>query len=132
MEELLNSIKKHEGFRGYCYEDSLGIPTIAYGIKLPLTKEEGELLLKNRLNKMIQELETKRPSIKNFPEPIREVLYEMAYQMGVEGLLKFKKMLKALEEQDYKKASLEGLDSRWAKQTPNRAKKLMEKIRNFA
>jgi len=131
MEELINSIKRHEGFRGYCYEDSLGIPTIAYGIKLPLTKEEGELLLSHRLNKMVNDLETKRPSIKNFPEPIREVLYEMEYQMCVEDLLKFKKRLKAVEEQDDKKASLEGLDSRWAKQTPNRAKALMDKIKNL-
>ena len=131
MKELVNSIKKHEGFRGYPYKDSLGIPTIGYGTKLPIDKEEAEWILNHRLNKMINDLETRKPFIKNLPEPIREVLYEMAYQLGVGGLLKFKKMLKALEEGDYKKASLEGLNSKWHRQTPNRAEELMKRLENF-
>ena len=132
MEELLKSIEENEGFRGFQYNDTLGYPTIGFGTKLPLSKEEAELILKFRLEKMINLLEKTKPEVKDFPQSIKEVLYEMAYQMGVNGLLKFKKMFKALEEQDYKKASLEGLDSRWAEQTPNRAKKLMKRVADYS
>ena len=48
----------------------------------------------------------------------------MIFQMGFTGVSKFKNMIKALQNHDYKQASIEMLDSRWAKQTPNRAKEL--------
>ena len=56
----------------------------------------------------------------------KEVLCEMIYQMGFSGVSKFKNMIKALQNRDYKLASIEMLDSRWAKQTPNRAKELSD------
>jgi lysozyme len=40
-------------------------------------------------------------------------------------------MLKALQDEDYKQASVEMLDSRWAKQTPNRAKRMAERMANI-
>ena len=48
----------------------------------------------------------------------------MAYQMGVPGLLRFKKMLSALEAGDWKTAEKEALDSLWARQTPRRAREV--------
>ncbi len=55
-----------------------------------------------------------------------EVLVEMAYQIGAGGLFKFKKMWAALAVGAYSGAAHEMLDSRWAKQTPKRAKELAE------
>ena len=46
--------------------------------------------------------------------------------MGFSGVSKFKNMIKALQNRTYKLASIEMLDSRWAKQTPNRAKELSD------
>ena len=51
-----------------------------------------------------------------------EILIEMVFQLGKNGVSKFKNMWKALAEKNYIGASYEMLDSRWAKQTPNRAK----------
>ena len=48
----------------------------------------------------------------------------MVFQLGVGGVSKFKKMWKALKQNDYQTASEEMLDSRWAKQTPKRAEEL--------
>jgi lysozyme len=59
----------------------------------------------------------------------RAVLISMAYQMGVHGLLKFKKMLSAILHENWREAAKEGLDSRWAKQTPSRANRHMEVMR---
>ena len=58
------------------------------------------------------------------PVEAKDVLYEMCYQMGVSGVSKFKKTLLYLENKEFRMASKEMLDSRWARQTPNRAKKL--------
>ena len=52
------------------------------------------------------------------------VLVEMIFNMGVANVLKFKHMLKALAEKDYKRAAEEMLDSRWAEQVGERAKTL--------
>ena len=128
---LIEMIKKHEGFRGMPYEDTRGYPTIGYGTKLPITEEEAELLLKHRLDEKILKLSEKESFYLDLPERAQEVIANMAYQMGVGGVLRFKKMWAALKEGDYKKAANEMLDSRWAKQTPNRAKELAEIIRSI-
>ena len=48
----------------------------------------------------------------------------MIFQLGIGNVMKFKKMIAALQEKDFETASLEMLDSRWASQTPSRAEKL--------
>ena len=53
----------------------------------------------------------------------------MAFQLGIDGLLKFKNTLNLIEAGDYETASKEMLNSLWAKQTPERAKRLSEQIR---
>ena len=55
-------------------------------------------------------------------EKAEEILIEMVFQLGKTGVSKFRNMWKALAEKNYIGASYEMLDSRWAKQTPNRAK----------
>ena len=55
----------------------------------------------------------------------------MAFQLGLPRLLKFKNFQYHLNKCDYESASLEMLDSLWAKQTPNRAKELAETMRSI-
>ena len=127
---LVDHIKQEEGFRGEPYTDTEGYLTIGYGTKLPLTEKEAELLLKYRLNKLQTEVKEKLHDLKA-PEEVWDILYHMAYQLGANGLFKFKKMISALYKLDYNKAADEGLDSLWAVQTPNRANRLMEQLRNI-
>lgn len=124
MSELVNKIKQSEGFVGDSYLDSLDIPTIGFGTKLPLDEDEAELILKHRLNKKIDELLNKKPIVLRLPLEKQEALFEMAYQLGVGGLLKFKMMWLALDQFDYRAAGIEARDSKWYQQTPNRAEKL--------
>ena len=125
---LLVEIKKEEGFMGNPYYDHLGFQTIGYGTKLPIDEYEAEMLLKYRLGKMMKELHARLDGL-DVPQEVWELLYHMAYQLGVSGVLKFKNMVKALQEKDFKQASVEMLDSRWASQTPNRAKRMAERMR---
>ncbi|MDQ7061574.1 MAG: hypothetical protein Q9M43_10770 [Sulfurimonas sp.] len=61
MEKLIESIKQNEGFRGEVYKDTLGFDTIGYGTKLPLSKEESEMIPKSRLIQKVKELERREP-----------------------------------------------------------------------
>lgn len=131
---LIEHIKEEEGFRGTPYKDTLGYPTIGYGTKLPLSKDEAEVLLKLRLDNMKKELQGrmfKAYGDIDLPKQVWEILYHMSYQLGVPNLMNFKKMLRAIVRGKYIKASREMLDSKWALQTPNRAERLSTMMGNI-
>lgn len=128
---MIEEIKMEEGFRGEPYKDSLGFPTVGYGTKLPIDEEEAELLLKHRLHKMQKQLNRaieERYGKVALPDEAWGILDHMAYQLGVGGVMGFKKMLGAIVNGNYRLAAQEGMDSRWANQTPNRAKRLMDRL----
>ena len=64
------------------------------------------------------------PFILGMDDMRRDVLFEMCYQLGIVGVLKFKKMLAAIRDKDFAAASKAMLDSEWHKQTPERCKEL--------
>ena len=134
MKDLLESIKHHEGFVEHVYDDSLGIPTIGYGFAIKdLVLEEDlcdEILLR-KLRILGRSVMGKFPFFDSLPSDCKDVLMEMCYQLGVTGVSKFKKALKAMEDGDWEKAADEMLDSKWAKQTPNRAKEMSDIIRSL-
>jgi len=129
--KLFASIKRNEGFRGESYLDSLGNPTIGYGTKLPLTKKEGELLLNNRLSEAINLVQFKLPFVKQLPQVIQEVIYEMAYQLGIGTLLEFTNTLKAAQNRDYEEMIKEMRDSKWYEKTPSRVNSLVSRIEEY-
>lgn len=142
MEELINKVKLSEGFRGEVYLCTAGEETIGYGTKLPIDQEEAELLLNHRLSKKINEVDMALSHLQ-IKDEAWTILYEMAYQLGVHGLLKFRNMIKALEHQDYLKAKEEMMDSKWYRQlheadmldgkdSYNRAEKLSDLMGSLA
>ena len=64
-------------------------------------------------------------------EVAEEIIIEMVFQLGKTGVSKFKNMWKALSELNYVGASFEMLDSRWAKQTPNRANGMADTMKSL-
>jgi len=131
LDNVLNQLVQDEGFNGMPYNDHLGKLTIGIGTLLPITVEEAKILLHYRLKSKINELYSREVWIGSLPDKAQEVLVNMCYQLGVNGLLKFKKMIVALKAGNFEEAAKEGLDSRWAKQTPNRANRLMEQMANI-
>jgi len=63
------------------------------------------------------------------PVPVQTILIEMAFQMGG-GLAGFHKMFTAIKLRDWKTAATEMLDSKWAKQTSNRANRMASVMQN--
>ena len=134
MKDLLESIKRHEGFVEHVYDDSLGIPTIGYGFAikdLVLQEDLCDEILLRKLRILGRSVMGKFPFFDSLPSECKSVLMEMCYQLGVTGVSKFKKALKAMEDGDWEKAADEMLDSKWAKQTPGRAKEMSDIIRSL-
>ena len=129
---LIEAIKESEGYRAKVYKCTEGYDTIGYGFAikdLELEEDICDIILDRKLDKLIDAADKKFPFLKGIPQDKSEVVYEMIFQIGLNGVSKFKLMLKALENKDFEKASIEMLDSLWAKQTPNRALKLSNQMK---
>jgi lysozyme len=131
-ERLKESVEKHEGFSRKVYKDTLGIDTIGYGFAikdLVLESDIASILLDRKLFDLSLRCYNKFQWLSEKPAIVQEVVIEMCYQLGVTGFSKFKRTIGFLEEGDYKKASLEMLRSKWAKQTTNRANEMSNRVR---
>ena len=131
MDRLLQSVKKHEGYRNKGYLDTLGKRTVGIGHlcvedfwedNKEYSEEMLMNILKDDLKNAIEGAERLLKDCRMLDSLAKEIVIEMVFQLGETGVSKFKNMLKALKEgPDYQTAAIEMLDSRWAKQTPNRA-----------
>ena len=142
MDRLLESVKKHEGYRNKVYLDTLGKRTVGVGHLCVEDfweddKEYSEKFLLEILEKDLgqaiigaRELMMEHDCI-DINEKAEEILIEMVFQLGMTGVSKFKNMWKALAELNYVGASYEMLDSRGAKQTPNRAKAMAKTMKEI-
>ncbi len=137
LEQTKKEIKKEEGFRMEVYKDTLGFETGGYGHKMiegedtPTDMAGWEKLFERDFARAMTGAEDVLMLCPNVHDTARHIVVEMCYQMGAYGVSKFKGMLKALQDDDYKTASVEMLDSLWAKQTPNRANRMSERMANI-
>lgn len=139
MEELKARIKSNEGFRDAIYKDILGKATIGYG---HLVTEKDNLFINTQYSKQFleqlfdqdfQNAVDGANSLIDFEinEIAKEVIIEMVFQLGVNGVSKFKKMFNCLSNQDYVGASKEMINSNWYKQTPKRCEQLANIMRTI-
>ena len=119
-------IMRDEGWKPKPYKDTEGIWTIGFGTNISrITREEGEALLDLRLNKIMEhDLLTFGEELANLNNARIVVLINMLYQLGLLGVKKFVNMRQAIKDKDFRRASIEMLDSRWHKQTPHRCRRL--------
>lgn len=132
-ETLRNRIARHEGCKLKPYTDTVGKLTIGCGRNLTdkgISIDEAYALLDNDIAEVQRDVAANLPWTVNLPDQVREVLEEMAFQIGIYGLLQFKGTLKALQNGDYHGASESMLASLWANQTPVRAKELAAMVQS--
>ena len=140
LERLLESVKKHEGYRNKVYLDTLGKRTVGVGhlcvedFWMDGVEYEEEFLidiLKKDLQEAIRGAKElmEEHDCADIDERAEEIIIEMVFQLGRTGVKKFRNMWKALAEHNYIGASFEMLDSKWAKQTPNRAKDMADQMK---
>lgn len=132
-EELI----EEEGLRLSCYKDTRNNWTIGVGhlLKSPcndISLEEAGRLLKEDIRIAQNELREKIPVYAELDHVRQYVLISMAFNLGIGKLLKFKKMLNALEQRNYEVAAAEMKDSAWYRQVKSRADKLINLMKKGA
>tara|TARA_X000000950_G_C13875178_1_gene644559 strand:- start:878 stop:1300 length:423 start_codon:yes stop_codon:yes gene_type:complete len=123
-EEVSNHIKEFEGYSALVYECPSGFLSVAHGRNLEqrgISKDEANYLLQNDIDVSIKELKGIIKDFKNLPDRVKLVLIDMHYNLGLSKLLSFEKMLDAIDQKNFIKASEELLDSRYAQQVKRRA-----------
>jgi len=133
-----------EGIKYCVYLDHLNKKTC--GIGHLITKKDpeyklevGDEITRERVDELfLQDIETVLEDCTklydNFyelPEEAQHVIANMLFNMGLPTLKKFKGMRKAVLAEDWNKAADEMMDSRWYKQVPNRAERLVKRMRNI-
>lgn len=135
FDELTVQLRRDEGEVLSAYKDHLGFLTIGIGRLIDpkkgggITREESAYLLRNDLNRIDRALQERIPWIVTLSNARRGVLQNMAFQMGIDGLMRFRNTLTMIEQGEYSKAADEMLNSEWARQTPERAKRLATQMR---
>jgi lysozyme len=134
MRDIAALLEKHEGFRRFVYNDSVGIPTIGIGRNLKdrgITRAEALYLLNNDINDFTTQLQDRLYWWDNIHEDAKVVLINMAFNLGLNGLLSFKTTLEHIKNENYKAAAVSMLQSKWAVQVGSRANELSEILTNI-
>ena len=118
-------IHDEEGYRAKPYRCTSGALTIGIGYNLDagMPFDEAVLLMRHRIDKIRRALLERLEWFPKLNEARQAALLSMAYQMGLSGLLSFKRTLASIAAGDYEQASRAMLDSKWARQTPERAQR---------
>ena len=146
--KLIEKLILHEGLKLQVYKDTLGIDTIGIGRNLEdrgiskqelddmdiptighiyeygITETDAVYLATNDVQIVEEELLKAHPCVAELDAVRQLVLVDMAFNMGVPRLRKFKKMWAAVHAKDFPTAAKEMLDSRWANQVKSRSVKL--------
>ena len=125
---LIERIGVNEGFRSKPYQCSEDVWTIGHGLTW-LTEEESLNILSGRVSKLHLKLSDDLDYYDDLPPEVQGVVIECCFQMGVKGWSMFKKAIKNMQDKNWKGAADEMLDSLWAKQTPERANRLADIVR---
>ena len=146
-QEQCENLKKHEGFRSKVYKCTAGKDTIGYGyninsntLRLPpneiksfyevgISVVRAEQLLKQCCNQVESSLSKELDFYDNLDLNTKYVLLNMAYNLGVQGLLEFKTTLGLIKQGKYNEASVQMLKSKWAEQVKGRATELSTILR---
>ena len=123
---LREEIEADEGVKYelyYCSENHL-----TGGIGHPVPEQQVQDWFLNDVQVAIQDCQTIFSAFDKLPDEIQHVLINMSFQLGKPRLSKFKKMIAAVEAEDYQEMANQMEDSRWYKQTTHRAQRLIDRV----
>lgn len=144
MDAIISELELDEGVRLSPYRCTAGFLTIGVGRNLdtnkltaeelafvghncrtkPITKEQSDYLLKNDIEKVCADLMKFLPWWAYLGDVRKRVLVNMAFNLGIAGLLKFENTLALIRSGSYAQAAAEMVKSKWAKQVGKRADRL--------
>jgi lysozyme len=128
--DIYEQLTRDEGLRLKPYQDTVGKTTIGVGRNLSvvgISEAEAQLLLANDVGRV-------NAALLAFGwftalDPVRQgAIINMAFNLGVNGLMHFPHMLAALQFKDWITAASEMTNSVWAQQVGPRAQRLEQQI----
>jgi len=134
FDNLKQQLERQEGFMSYAYQCPAGKWTVGIGRNIDknggkgITKDEAYYLLENDIKFFSEQLKEKIDWFEKLDEVRQDVLVNMAFNMGVGGILTFSNTLRLIKDGDYKDASVQMLKSKWAVQVGMRAKELSKQL----
>jgi GH24 family phage-related lysozyme (muramidase) len=141
LEQLQIELAADEGCKLEIYLDHLGYPTVGighliteddelYGFEVgsEVSQEHVDDLFHDDVQRTVRDCELLYSDFNDLPEEAQLIIANMCFQLGRPRLSGFKKMKAAVDSRDWREASRQMLDSKWAKQTPNRASRLSHRM----
>jgi lysozyme len=144
-DRLREELAEDEGCKYEIYLDHLGLPTFGIGALIkehdpeygqPVGTPVSEDRVRKRFNLdiavTIEDCQVLYDDFDDLPEEAQLVIANMMFNMGRPRLSKFKGMKAGVDARDWERAADEMVDSRWHDQVPNRAKRLVKRMRDLA
>ena len=144
-DQLREELAEDEGCKFEIYLDHLGLPTFGIGalikdhdpehgqpVGTPVTEERVRQRFSLDIAVTIEDCQVLYDDFDDLPEEAQLVIANMMFNMGRPRLSKFKGMKAGVDARDWDRAADEMVDSRWHDQVPNRAKRLVKRIRDLA
>jgi lysozyme len=141
-EQLRLEIEADEGCKYEIYLDHLGLPTFGIGhlviesdeeynqpVGTPITPDRVTECFNRDVETVLDDCERLYPDFDTLPEDVQLIIANMMFNMGRPRLSKFKGMKAGVDARDWQQAADEMVDSVWYRQVPNRAERLVKRMR---
>lgn len=142
VEKLINDLEVDEGCKFEIYNDHLGYPTFGIGhliteddpehgqpLGTPIDVDRVREAFEKDVDRVRLDCLKLYPDFVDLPEEAQLVIANMMFNMGLPRLSQFKKMKAAVDAGDWEEAANQMEESRWYRQVPNRAERLIERMR---
>ena len=143
INQLREELTIDEGVKYETYLDHLSLKTCGIGhlcresdpeYDLPLgakvSEERVNELFEQDIQITINDCKKVYDDWEAMPETVKRICANMMFNLGYPRYSKFKKKIQAVKDGDWFEASVQMTDSRWYRQVPNRAKRLVERMKN--
>tara|TARA_R110002020_G_scaffold402633_1_gene612784 strand:- start:81 stop:527 length:447 start_codon:yes stop_codon:yes gene_type:complete len=144
LEILKKELIDDEGVKYEVYLDHLGYKTFGIGHLCKATDPEndfevGQEVSKERvdecfdkdIDRVIEDCTILYDDFFTLPDEAQLIIANMMFNLGRPRLSNFVRMRKAVNEHNWQEAKIQMLDSKWARQVPNRANRLSERMGNI-
>lgn len=145
IETLREQLEIDEGVKYEIYLDHLGFPTFGIGhlvtntdpehgqaVGTPVSADRVIEAFESDLKGVLYDCNRLYPDFDSLPEEAQQIIANMMFNLGYPRLSKFRNMKACVEEKDWEGAGNEMMDSRWYKQVPNRAQRLVDRMKNIS
>jgi lysozyme len=144
LDQLKQELAEDEGCKYEIYLDHLGLPTCGIGhliteddpesqlsVGTPVSEERVNMLFRRDIAVTVDDCHRLYPDFNKLPEEAQLIIANMMFNLGFPRLSKFVGMKDCVDKRDWNGAAEEMIDSKWFDQVPNRAKRLVARMRSI-